>query len=81
VHTAVLSTNVAFSLARGCCVAVEGAVLTLPMFSRMSSLVSSTHGRVQRVLDVTEDATVTSVRFSGGSTHLAQTNIPCLRGE
>jgi hypothetical protein len=30
VHTAVLGIKVTFSLARGCRVAVEGAVLTLP---------------------------------------------------
>jgi hypothetical protein len=65
VHTAVLGTKVTFSLARGCCVAVEGAVLTLPMLSCMSSLVSTTHDHVQRVLDVTEEFTVTGMKFSG----------------
>eukprot|EP00959_Pyramimonas_sp_CCMP1952_P428120 8966395-Pyramimonas_sp.AAC.1 len=51
--TAVLGAKTGFYLARGWCdvssKAVEGAVRTLPMFSRISPLVNSTHSKMSEL--------------------------------
>lgn len=72
-RTAVLGTRAGFSVARGCCAvtgrAVEGAVHSLPLplpgRAHVSSLVHSTHRRVQRALCATEHCTLTGMKFSG----------------
>eukprot|EP00240_Pyramimonas_obovata_P001033 CAMPEP_0118928854 /NCGR_PEP_ID=MMETSP1169-20130426/6005_1 /TAXON_ID=36882 /ORGANISM="Pyramimonas obovata, Strain CCMP722" /LENGTH=479 /DNA_ID=CAMNT_0006870925 /DNA_START=363 /DNA_END=1799 /DNA_ORIENTATION=- len=68
-RTAVFGAKTGFSLARGWCdvssKAVEGAVKTLPMFSRISPLVNSTHTKMSFLLDISESLTMQGMKISG----------------
>ena len=67
--TAVFGARTGFYLARGWCdvssKAVEGAVKTLPMFSRIGPLVNSTHVKMSFLLDISESFTMQGMAISG----------------
>jgi hypothetical protein len=70
-RTAAFGAKTGFFLARGwcdvSCKAFEGAMNSVPMFSRIGPLVNSTHVKMSFLLDISESFTMQGMKISGES--------------